>query len=156
MFALSDEGQKFVKDEMKKYETTRSAILPALHRVQKEIGWVSPESVAYLSKFMNLPEAWINEVNYFYTMYNKTPVGKNHVQVCATISCAMAGGRELARHLCQTFGVKEGEVSKDGKVTVTKVECLGSCGTAPMMQIGDKYYENLTPDKAVQIIKGMS
>lgn len=156
MFTLSDEGQKFLKAEMKKYETVRSAILPALHRVQKENnGWVSPESVEYLAKFMDLPEAWINEVLYFYTMYNKRPVGRHHVQVCATISCAMNGARELANHLCKTFEVKEGDVSKDGKVTITKVECLGSCGTAPMMQIGDKYYENLSPQKAVEIIKGL-
>jgi NADH-quinone oxidoreductase subunit E len=104
---------------------------------------------------LDLPEAHINEVLWFYTMFNKEPVGKIHAQVCCNISCAMNGGRELAAHLCKTFNVKPGEMSKDGKITVSKVECLGSCGTAPMMQVNDKYLENLTPEAAVKLLKEM-
>jgi NADH-quinone oxidoreductase subunit E len=105
---------------------------------------------------MDMPEAHINEALSFYTMFNKTPVGKLHVQVCANVSCAMNGGRELAEHICRAFKVQEGEMSKDGKMTVCRVECLGSCDTAPMMQINDRYYENLTKDKAVEIIQKLS
>src|SRR3954465_4415485 len=133
--ALSAAGAEFVKKELTRYETKHSAIIPSLYQVQKEQGWVPPEAVPYLAKLMGLPEAHINEVLYFYTMFNKKPVGKLHVQVCTNISCAMNGGRELAAHLCKTFGVKNGEISSDGKITVTRVECLGSCGTAPMMQV---------------------
>ena len=104
---------------------------------------------------MKLPEAQINEVLYFYTMFNKTPVGKFHIQVCTNISCAMNGGRELTKALCKHFGVNEGQMSADGKVTITKVECLGSCGTAPMMQVNDSYIENLTPDIAIRKLKEM-
>lgn len=155
MFTLSKEGEDFVKSELTRYETNYSAIIPSLFRVQKEKGWVPPEAVPYLSKLMKLPEAHINEVLYFYTMFNKKPVGKLHVQVCTNISCAMNGGRELADHLCKSFNVKDGEVSADGKVTISRVECLGSCGTAPMMQVNDKYLENLTPATALQKLKEM-
>ncbi len=156
MFKLSDEGVAFVKKELERYEIKRSAIIPCLHKVQEENdGWVSPESIAYLSELMDLPEAWVNEVFNFYTMFNKVPVGKYHVQVCNNITCCMLGSRELTDELCKTFEVKPGEVSGDKNVTVSKVECLGSCGTAPMMQVNDKYHENLTADSAVKIVKDL-
>ena len=156
MFKLSNEGLEFVKKELERYETKRSAILPCLYKVQEENGgWVSPEAVTHLSQVMELPEAWINEVLMFYTMYNKKPVGKLHVQVCCNVSCAMNGGRELAEAICKAYGTKNDELSSDGQVTVTRVECLGSCGTAPMMQVNDRYYENLTTDSALKIINDL-
>jgi NADH-quinone oxidoreductase subunit E len=154
-FNLSKATDDVIKKELARYESKYSAIIPALYQVQKERGWVPPEAIPYLSKAMGIPEAHINEVLCFYTMFNQKPVGKLHIQVCTNISCAMNGGRELAAHLCKHFGVKPGEVSKDGKVTVSKVECLGSCGTAPMMQVNDRYLENLTPEKALQLLKEM-
>lgn len=153
MFSLSQEGQENIKKELKRYETAYSAIIPALYIVQKEHGWVPLEAVAFLSGLMNLPQAHIREVLDFYTMFNKKPVGKLHVQVCTNISCAMNGGRELAEALCKHYGVKLDEVSANGKVTVSKVECLGSCGTAPMMQVNDQYLENLTTEQAIQKLK---
>jgi NADH-quinone oxidoreductase subunit E len=155
MFTLSKEGEAFVKSELTRYETSYSAIIPALYQVQKENGWVPPEAIPALSKVMSLPEAHINEVLYFYTMFNKKPVGKFHVQVCTNISCAMNGGRELAAHICKAFNVQEGAVSANGKITVSRAECLGSCGTAPMMQVNDQYLENLTPESAVSKLKEM-
>lgn len=155
MFELSKEGQEFVKAELNRYETKHSAIIPSLFQVQKEKGWVAPEAVHYLSDLMGLPSSHINEVLYFYTMFNKEPVGKLHVQVCTNISCSMNGGRELAEKLCKHFGTVNGEKSADGKVTVTRVECLGSCDTAPMMQVNDRYIENLDFDKALKALKDM-
>lgn len=156
MFQLSDEGVKFVKKELQRYEDKRSAIIPSLFRVQKENnGWVSPESVKYLSTLMDMPEAWIEEVLTFYTMFNKQPVGKYHVQVCCNISCSMNGGRELADHLCKTFDVHDGEISKDGRFTISRVECLGACDKAPMMQVNDDYHEGLTQVSAVEILQKM-
>lgn len=156
MFQLSPEGEAFVKNELQRYEDRRSAIIPCLYRVQKENGgWVSPESVTHLSQLMDMPEGWIEEVLSFYTMFNRKPVGKYHVQVCCNVSCAMNGGRELLSHLCKTFDSKESEVSPDGRYTFTRVECLGSCDTAPMMQVNDNYHENLTADSAVELLKGM-
>lgn len=156
MFKLSAEGEAFVKKELDRYEDRHSAIIPSLYRVQSENdGWVSQDCVAYLSQLMDLPEAAIEEVLTFYTMFNRKPVGKLHVQVCTNISCSMNGGRELASYLCDKLDVKPGEVSADGRYTVSKVECLGSCGTAPMMQVNDNYYENLTPEKALETLQNM-
>jgi NADH-quinone oxidoreductase subunit E len=153
MFKLSNESTEFVKKEKTRYETKYSAIIPSLFRVQKEHGWVPPEAVKVLSQLLEIPEAHINEVLYFYTMFNKEPVGKYHIQVCTNISCAMAGGRELTKALCKHYNVEEGKISADGKVTVSKVECLGSCGTAPMLQVNDQYLENLTPETAIRKLK---
>lgn len=156
MFSLSNEGIDFVKAELKRYEDKRSAIIPALYRVQAENkGWVSPESITHLAQIMDIPEAWINEVCTFYTMFNKEPVGKYHVQVCCNVSCSMNGGRELADHLCKKFNVHDGEISSGGRFTISRVECLGACDKAPMMQVNDKYYEGLTQEKAVSILEGM-
>lgn len=144
---------EFIKKEMVRYEDKYSAIIPALYKIQERHGWVSEDSVDELSKVMDIPSADILEVRNFYTMFNQKPVGKLHVQVCTNVSCAMNGGRELADHICKKYSVKKGEVSSDGHVTVNQVECLGSCDTAPMMQINDRYWENLTHESAVEIIE---
>ncbi len=154
MFELSTQGQEFVKKELQRYETVESAIIPSLYQVQKENdGWVSEEAIGYLSDFMGIPAARINEVFHFYTMFNKKPVGKYHVQVCCNVACAMAGTREMTKTFLDEYGVKEGEVTEDGRFTFTKVECLGACDKAPMMQINEDYHENLTPESARQLLK---
>lgn len=156
MFELSAAGQEFVKKELARYETKESAIIPSLYQVQQENqGWVSDEAIAYLSELMDIPAARINEVFHFYTMFNKKPVGKYHVQVCCNVACAMAGTREIADRFLDEYGVKEGEVTDDGRFTITRVECLGACDKAPMMQINDDYYENLTPESARQLLKDL-
>ena len=156
MFRLSQEGEDFVKNELERYEDRRSAILPALFRAQKENdGWISSECISYLSKLMDMPERLIEEVFSFYTMYNKKPVGKYHVQVCTNVSCAMNGGRELFNYLCKTYDATPEEMTADARFTFSRVECLGSCGTAPMMQVNDEYHENLTPDSAAALLNGM-
>jgi len=154
MFKLSDEGVAFVKKELNRYEDRRSAIIQSLFCVQRENkGWVSPESVTYLSGLMDMPESWIEEVLTFYTMFNKKPVGRHHVQVCCNVSCAMNGGRQLADHLSETFKVHGEEISADGRFTISRVECLGACDKAPMMQVNDVYHEDLTKEKAVEILQ---
>ncbi len=156
MFELSAKGKEFVKKELGRYESRDSAIIPCLYLVQSENGgWVSDEAIEHLSQLMDIPFARIHEVCTFYTMFNRKPVGKYHVQVCTNISCAMNGGRELMNHLCKTFHAVPGEVSKDGRFTFSAVECLGSCGTAPMMQVNDRYLENLTTDSAVKLLEKM-
>ncbi len=156
MFKLSEQGLAEVKKELARYESKDSAIIPSLYVVQKENkGFITPEMIRYLSTVMDIPEARINEVFKFYTMFNQKPVGKYHVQVCTNISCALEGGREMANHICHELGVKYDEVTADGRFTVSKVECLGSCGTAPMMQVNDTYHEKLTPETAMNLLRGM-
>ena len=156
MFKLSDEGRKKVESELKRYEARESAIIPSLYLAQSENkGWINAEVISELSGLMDIPESRINEVFKFYTMFNQKPVGKFHVQVCTNISCALEGGRELATHICKELNVKYDEVTHDGRFTVSKVECLGSCGTAPMMQVNDRYHENLTHESAMNLLRGM-
>lgn len=156
MFKLSEEGMAFVKKELNRYEDKKSAIIPSLFRAQVENkGWVSPEVISHLSQLMDIPESAIDEVSTFYTMFNKQPVGKFHVQVCCNISCSMNGGRELADYICKTFDIQDGDISKDGRYTVSRVECLGACDKAPMMQVNDDYHEGLTEEKAVEILRGL-
>ncbi len=156
MFQLSNDGKQKVLNELKRYESKQSAVLPALYIGQKENnGHITAEVITELSKVMEIPEAQINEVFTFYTMYNKNKVGKYHVQVCRTLSCMLNGAEELTAHLCKELNVKLNEVTSDGRFTVSEVECLGSCGTAPMMQIGNKYHENLTPESAMNLLRGM-
>lgn len=156
MFQLSAEGIQKVKQELARYETKESAIIPALYIAQAEnSGWVSEEVIKTLSQVMGIAESKINEVFKFYTMFNQKPVGKFHVQVCTNISCALNGSRELASHICKELKIGYDQVTDDSRFTVSKVECLGSCGTAPMMQVNDTYYENLTPESAMNILRGM-
>ncbi|QDK44321.1 NAD(P)H-dependent oxidoreductase subunit E [Bdellovibrio sp. ZAP7] len=156
MFKLSEQGLANVKKELARYEAKESAIIPSLYIAQKEnSGFITPDIIRHLSQVMDIPEARINEVFKFYTMFNQEPVGKYHVQVCTNISCALEGGREMASHICKELGVKLNEVTADGRFTVSKVECLGSCGTAPMMQVNDTYHEKLTPESAMNLLRGM-
>lgn len=156
MFQLSNDGKQKVLNELKRYESKQSAVLPALYIGQKENnGFINAEVIKELSKVMDIPEAQINEVFTFYSMYNKDKVGKYHVQVCRTLSCMLNGAEELTAHLCTELNVRLNEVTTDGRFTISEVECLGSCGTAPMMQIGNKYHENLTPESAMNLLRGM-
>lgn len=156
MFELTSENLAEVKKELKRYETKESAIIPSLYIAQKQNdGHITEEIISYLSRVMDIPESSINEVYKFYTMFNQNEVGKYHVQVCTNISCCLNNSRELAAHLCKELQVEYDEKTKDGKFTISKVECLGSCGTAPMMQVNDQYYENLTPESAMNILRGL-
>ncbi|MDE0518464.1 MAG: NAD(P)H-dependent oxidoreductase subunit E, partial [Bdellovibrionales bacterium] len=114
-----------------------------------------PKAVSHLSQIMDIPEAQINEVLLFYTMYNKHPVGKLHIQVCCNLSCAMNGSRELVDRLCNSFNVKEGEQSADGMVTISRVECLGACDIAPMAQVNEEYIGPLNKETVVDQVKGL-
>lgn len=153
-FKLSEEGLKFVQREMKRYETRRSALLPCLYRVQKENGgWVPPEAVSYLSQVMSIPESQIHEVLNFYTLYNKKPVGRLHVQVCCNLSCAMNGAQEVVRHLCEHFKTRPEVRSPGGEVTISKVECLGACDKAPVAQVGDQYVGPLNKGTVIKQLK---
>lgn len=157
-FTLSAEGKKYVQSEIVRYESKQSAIIRCLYRGQDENGgWVSPEVISELSKEMSIPASQIEEVATFYTMFNKQPVGKYHIQVCCTLTCGMLGGRELTDAMMKEAGCKSyGDVSPDGLFTFNKVECLGSCDTAPMLQINrDPYIESLNTEKGLALVKDL-
>lgn len=147
-FSLSQEGRELIKKEMTRYEIKLSCLIPCLWQIQKEKGWIPPAAVPWLSKETDIPESHIYEVLMFYTMFNKKPVGKFHVQVCTNVSCALRGSRELVQEFCRSFNVKEGEVSVCGNWTVSRVECLGACDKAPVVQINEEYVERMKKDRA--------
>jgi len=116
---------------------------------------VSLEAMEYVAGLLELSPANVYGVASFYTMYNKEQVGKYLVQVCMNLPCAMVGAEEVLEHISEKLGIKEGETTSDEKFTLMKVECLGACGAAPMMQINDEYYEDLTPAKVDEILDGL-
>ena len=155
-FKFSTEAKDKILSELKRYEVQESALIPALYIAQRENGgWISDNVINALSKLMDIPESRINEVFKFYTMFNQKPVGKYHVQVCTNISCALNGGRELSDYLCKELKVNLDQLTEDGRFSVSRVECLGSCSTAPMMQVNEQYHENLTPETAMNILRGL-
>ncbi len=143
---LSDAAEKKIVEVIARYPSKKSAVMPALYLAQEELGWVSPDAIAWVSSRLDLPASHVYEVASFYTMYYKRPVGKFHVQVCRTLSCQLVGARKLTKKLHERFGVGAGEVTADGMWSYEEVECLGSCGTAPLCQINDLFFEKLTPE----------
>ncbi len=138
--AVVDECRKIIS----RYPQPRSAVLPLLYVAQREFGYVPKEAEALVADLLELPPADVAGVVSFYTMFHRQPVGKYVVQVCRTLSCAIMGGDNLADHLQKKLGIGPGETTPDGKFTLKWVECLASCGTAPVVQINDDYHENLT------------
>ena len=161
---VSDEVAEFsptIVDEMKlhvaKYpaDRTRSALIPLLMLVQRERGWIDNPGVNFLAKFLNLKVTDVWETATFYSMFNLRPVGRHHIQICKTLSCRIMGEPDITGHICSKLGIHPGETTEDGKFTSTMVECLGSCGTAPMMQIGFDYHEDLTVEKVDKLLDSL-
>ena len=143
-----------MKSHVAKYpaDRTRSALIPLLMLVQRERGWIDNPGVNFLAKFLNLEVTDVWETATFYSMFNLRPVGRHHIQICKTLSCRIMGEPDITDHICSKLGIHPGETTEDGKFTVAMVECLGSCGTAPMMQIGFDYHEDLTVEKVDKIL----
>jgi len=134
----------------------KSALLPVLHLAQAEFGgWLSPETMDYVASILNLKPIEVYEVASFYTMYNLRPVGKCVLEVCRTGPCMLRGSDDIIEYLENKLGISEGETTPDGMFTLKTVECLASCGTAPMMQVGDNYIEDLTCEKLDGILEDL-
>ncbi len=152
---FSEEAEAKFNDLMGRYPTNLAAMLPVLHLAQKEFGWISVEVMDYVAERLEVHPTDVLQAATFYTMYNKQPVGKCHIQVCTTLSCALEGGYEVIDYLEETLGVQLGETTPDGNYTLTEVECLASCGTAPMFQVsysdGEiEYFEDLGDEDRLQ------
>ncbi len=153
---------EFNKDNLEKIETLKlrypnpkALSLPCLWMAQYQEGVISLDAIEVIGKLIDWAPMEIYRVATFYTMFNLEPVGKYHIQLCKTLSCALCGKAEMLSHLENRLGIEPGESSEDGRFTLTQVECLGSCGTAPVMQINDRYYENLTPEKIDVILDSL-
>jgi NADH-quinone oxidoreductase subunit E len=128
-------------------EWKQSAVMAALRIVQEENGgWLTTKLMDDVAAYLDMPPIAVYEVATFYSMYELKPVGKHKVCMCTNVSCMINGSDKIVGHLENKLGVKLGETTEDGQFTLKEVECLGACGGAPMMQVGKKYYENLTPE----------
>ena len=127
-------------------------MLPCLRRIQEDRGWIAEEDIAGLAAYLGVPRIQIEEVLSFYTQYRRSPVGRWHLEVCRNVSCSMRGSERLLGHLCKKLGVKEGGTTPDGRFTLKTAECLGSCGTAPVMVVNDVYHENMSPEKVDELL----
>lgn len=140
------------EEVLTRYPTKRAAILPTLWLAQGEFGYLSSEAVEYVAGLLDLSPATVQGVVTFYTMFATKPMGRFHVQVCTNLSCTLVGARTLVGHLEDRLGVKVGETTEDRAFSLSEVECLGSCGTAPVVQVNEDYHERQTPDSVVHLI----
>jgi NADH-quinone oxidoreductase subunit E len=152
---LSPATSKRIKESAARYPDPKAACLPALWAAQQELGWISPQVCTEVAGLLGLPPAHILGVASFYTMFKKEPTGRYLIQVCSTLSCSLMGAEHVVDYLEKKLGIGCGETTPDGKFTLTKVECLASCGTAPMMQINDDYFESLTEEKIDRILDSL-
>ena len=151
-FTFTPENMTRFQEILTRYPVKRAALLPALWLVQRQLGWISRSAMIYVGGLLDLHPSKVYEVVTFYTMYQQLPVGKYHIQVCRTLPCMLRGAKKVTAHLKEKLGIGLGETTADKKFTLSEVECLGSCGTAPMFQLNDDFYENLTPAKIDEVL----
>jgi NADH-quinone oxidoreductase subunit E len=153
---FSDEAMSTVKTIISRYpaDKKKAALIPVLHVAQAEFdGWLSPETMDYVASILGIQAIEVFEVASFYSMFHLTPVGKCVLEVCQTSSCWLMGAEDIVRYIEKKLNIKTGETTSDGMFTLKVAECLGSCGTAPMLQCGASYHENLTYEKVDRLIE---
>jgi NADH-quinone oxidoreductase E subunit len=158
-FAFNKANSALAKKLIGRYPTCRqaSAVIPLLDMAQRQCGgWLPQSAMRHVAEMLAMPEIRVYEVATFYSMFNLKPVGKHFIQVCTTTPCWLRGSGEIMDHCRTKLGLTKGETTHDGLFTVTEVECLGACVNAPMVQINDDYYEDLTVDTFDSIIEDLA
>ena len=143
---FSDETYKKFEQVLTRYPTKQAALLPTFWLAQTEFGYLSPQVMEYVAGLLDLSPANVRGVATFYSMFYLEPIGKFHVQVCTNLSCTLLDAEKIVHCLEKKLGVKVGQTTEDNVFSLSEVECLGSCGTAPVVQINNDYHENQTPD----------
>jgi NADH-quinone oxidoreductase subunit F len=151
---LSPENKARFDEILKRYPVQRSALLPTLHLVQDQEGWISREAIEYVAALLDLSPAQVHDTASFYTMFRLTPEGRTLIEVCTTLSCALNGAEELLAHTCRKLGIEPGGTTADGKFTVKGVECLAGCGGAPAVQVNGAWLEHATAADIDRVIAG--
>ena len=152
---LLEKHQELITELLSRYPVKRSALLPLLNLAQREEGYVSEAAMKEIAKILDLTPPQVYETATFYTMLNLKPIGKFHIQICKSIMCGLVGSDDIIQWLQNRLGIRVGQTTGDRFFTLSAVECLGSCGTAPMMQINDDYYEQLTAEKVGQVLEDL-
>jgi NADH-quinone oxidoreductase subunit E len=130
-----------------------SFVLPCLRRIQEDRGYVADDDIDGLVEYLGVPRIQIEEVLSFYGQFRRKPIGRCHIQACRNISCSLLGAERILDHLGRTLGIAPGETTADGRFTLSTVECLAACGTAPVLMIGDTYHESMTPEKIDALLR---
>ena len=156
-YHFSEHSEKKFSKMKDIFPDKRSLVIPALWLVQKDKGFLDKESMQYVTDRIGPPVSLsqVYGVATFYTMYNKQKVGKYHIQLCSTSSCFLSNSDSIKKAICEKLKIQNGDTTSDNQFTFTEVECLGACGYAPMVQINDRYYENLTVEKIHSIIDSL-
>ncbi|HET7909377.1 MAG TPA: NAD(P)H-dependent oxidoreductase subunit E [Nitrospira sp.] len=149
---LAEQYKDEIADILNRYPVKRSALIPLLYLAQRERGYITEAAMIEIAGILKLTPPQVYETATFYTMLNLKQVGTFHIQVCKSLMCALVGSDQLIGWIKDKLGIGPGEMTPDGAFTLSTVECLAACGTAPMMQINDDYYERLTEDKVDRIL----
>lgn len=153
---FNENEMKTVQLHISKYPKPMAAIMPVLWMVQDKYGWISLDAMKYVGNLLNLPSDHVLGVATFYTMYFKKPMGRFHLQICTNVSCMLRGGYDVFNHVCDKLKIKNKEITEDKMFSIEEVECLGSCGTAPMLQVNNReYYEDLNLEKVDQLLDNL-
>jgi NADH-quinone oxidoreductase subunit E len=156
MFSIPNQLETEIDEFISHYPQKRSASLMVLHALQEHLGCLTPDAVEWTAGKLGLQPINIYELVTFYPMFRQAPVGKFHLKVCRTLSCALGGSHRLHHHFCEQLGLDRTfhgpQTTRDGRFTVEFVECLASCGTAPVMMVNDRFYEAVSEQKADEIL----
>jgi len=155
-FKFSEENLQKIEQVLKKYPTKQAAVMPVLYLAQEQNGWISKEVMSETASVLEMNEEDVFGVVTFYTMYHKKEMGKYHIQVCTNVSCMLRGGYQIYDAVKEKLELDNGDVSNDKKFSLEEVECMGSCGTAPMIAVNEDYFENLDKEKALQILDSLN
>lgn len=152
MIDFTDQTNQEIEQILSRYPTKQAALLPVLWCAHREFGQISSEVIDLVAKRLGLSPAHVYGVVTFYTMYQTKPIGKHHIQVCQTLPCALMGCERIVDQITKRLGIQVGETTEDRCFTLSTVECLASCDTAPVMMVNEKYYENLTEEEVDRIL----
>ncbi len=152
---LPDGFLRKAEELLKRYPRKQAALLPLLKLLQDERGCLGPDEEEWAAGFLDLPPVKVREVVTFYTLFRRKPVGRHHLQVCRNVSCFLSGAEDLLAHLRDKLGISEGETTKDGRFSLTTVECLGHCEEAPCLMIDDRHYGRLDAETVDDILEGL-
>ncbi len=154
-FKFTEENLKKIDDVLKKYPVKKPAVMPVLYIAQEQNGYISNEVINEVAKILEITAEEVLGVVTFYTMYFQKPMGKHHIQVCTNVSCMLRGAYPIWDKVREKLGIENGGVTADSQFSLEEVECMGSCGTAPMIAVNEDYYENLDVQKVEEILESL-
>jgi NADH-quinone oxidoreductase E subunit len=154
-FKFTEENNKRIEEAIKKYPHKNAAVMPVLYIAQEQDGWISQDVIKEVASVLEMTAEEVLGIVTFYSMYHTKPAGKYHLQVCTNVSCMLRGATEIYQHIKDKLKIENLGVTEDSKFSLEEVECMGSCGTAPMIAINEDFFENLNVQKVDEILESL-